>query len=49
MPLVLRSFAASKPLKTGVSVVFKIELLVVESEEMPNVVVPLALLTVNCP
>jgi hypothetical protein len=37
---VLRRFAASTPLKTELSVVFKIELSVVDNEEIPKVIAP---------
>ena len=49
VPLVLSSKDEATPLSTEPSVVFKIELLVVESEEIPKVVVPKPLVTANCP
>ena len=45
----LTRFAAATPLKTEFSGVLRIEVLVVESDEIPKVVVPIAELTASLP
>jgi hypothetical protein len=49
VPLVLTRFAAATPVNTELSVVFKIELFVVDSEEIPKVVVPNVLVADSFP
>jgi hypothetical protein len=49
VPLVLTSFAAAIPLNTALSGVLRIEVLVVESDEIPKVVVPVTELAASLP
>ena len=49
MPLVLTRFAAAIPLNTALSGVLRIEVLVVESDEIPKVVVPVTELAASLP